>query len=94
MPRFQVGDIVTTKKPYEALYSKMYSGLSCEYPEQWFTPGMTGKILAFNSPRVNRQGSDHVIEFEGIKYNGNKEGRWIVRIPSKDLLRFKSTRTV
>ena len=80
--KFQIGDMVTTKKPYEALYSKMYD----IYPEQWFTPGMTGRIFALDSPRVCVQGSDHVIEFEGAEYSGyHKHTRWVVRIPPRDL---------
>ena len=80
-----IGTEVTTKQRTEALYSGMYKGQSCEYPEQYFESGMIGVIVATDSPSVRRNISQYVVEFDGLPIGKNKDeglptSKWRVRL--------------
>lgn len=74
---FKVGDKVTTTTRVEALYSG-----SRLHPVQYFEPGMTGKVVAVNSPSVRRNVLQYVVEFEGIWYGSLQHPYriWTVRL--------------
>lgn len=65
MPRFLVGDKVTCKVAVEAFYSRSYG-----HPEQYFKPGMIGRVGAI---RIGKRGpggypTDYCVDFEGTPY--------------------------
>lgn len=75
--KFKVGDTVTTTTQVEALYSG-----SRLHPVQYFEPGMTGKVVAVNSPSVRRNVLQYVVEFEGVWYGSLQHPyrHWTVRL--------------
>lgn len=74
---FKVGDTVTTTTRVEALYSG-----SRLHPVQYFEPGMTGVVVAVNSPSVRRNVLQYVVEFEGVWYGSLQHPyrHWTVRL--------------